>query len=83
MSIDFVDLISRIKNRKEKYILMLNFRKKSMFLLDFLSIGRDLINNREKNKDKETDKDRLCFKSLELISLLIDEEVILLIFVDG
>lgn len=62
---------------------MLNFRKKSMFLLDFLSIGRDLINNCEKNKDKEMDKDRLCFKSLELIGLLIDEEVILLIFVDG
>lgn len=62
---------------------MLNFRKKSMFLLDFLSIGRDLINNREKNKDKEMDKDRLRFKSSELISLLIDEEVISLIFVDG
>lgn len=58
---------------------MLNFRLKSMSLIDFLSIGRDFINNRDKNKDKEMDKDRLRFYSFELMSLLIDEEIVLLI----
>lgn len=58
---------------------MLNFRLKSMSLIDFLSIGRDFINNRDKNKDKEMDKDRLRFYSFELMSSLIDEEVVLLI----
>lgn len=61
---------------------MLCIRKKSMFFLDFLNIGKDLISNWDKNKDKEVDKDKLYLKNLELISFLIDEDVIFFIFVD-
>ena len=75
VSTDLVDSISKTENRKKKHAPMLNSRKKSMSLSDLLSIGRDLTNNREKNKDKEMDKDRPHLNSSEPISPLTDEEV--------
>ena len=72
---DLIDSISKTESKKERHTPMLNSRKKSMSLSDLLSIGRDLTNNRDKNKDKEMDKDGPRPHSSEPISPLTDEEV--------
>ena len=72
---DLIDSISKTENKKERHAPMLNSRLKSMSLTDLLSIGRDLTNNRDKNKDKEMGKDRPRPHSSEPISPLTDEEV--------
>ena len=72
---DLIDSISKTESKKERHTPMLNSRKKSMSLSDLLSIGRDLTNNRDKNKDKEMDEDGPRPHSSEPISPLTDEEV--------
>ena len=72
-NVDLIDSVSKTDSRKEKPTPLLSSRKKSMSLTDLLSIGKDLTNNREKNKDKGMDKDRRP-KSSEPTSPQTDEE---------